>query len=107
MSLLPRGAWIETTVFPDAVIADASLLPRGAWIETHGTASRRGKRPGRSSHGERGLKLGSGEGLAAVKGRSSHGERGLKLTQSIEGALAATSLLPRGAWIETWPDLGI
>ena len=35
-------------------------------------------KPGRSPHGERGLKLISGDGCRAAGGRSPHGERGLK-----------------------------
>ncbi len=80
---------------------------------------------GRSSHGERGLKLlitlsyraiGIGSLLprgawietlsprhrsVLMTGRSSHGERGLKRLMSGPLYLAGVSLLPRGAWIET------
>ena len=56
--------------------------------------------PGRSSYGERGLKLQSLFKYIALPCRSSYGERGLKYLKMLFLNPRLWSLLLRGAWIE-------
>ena len=81
--------------------ASKSLPPRGAWIEICEDGGLYGVNPGRSPHGERGLKYpGAGTGQPGADGRSPHGERGLKYHRQQPVAHVTQSLPPRGAWIE-------
>ena len=77
-SLPTRGAWIEITTTITGSRVSRSLPTRGAWIEMPGRWSSLQTSPGRSPHGERGLK--------------SHGQ--------VFVGEAGESLPTRGAWIE-------
>ena len=57
--------------------------------------------PGRSLHGERGLKFHDAEYVVSrCDGRSPRGERGLKCCTFFAAATKNKSLPSRGAWIE-------
>ena len=80
-SLPTRGAWIEIPRLPRWRTGQRSLPTRGAWIEIHWGSRSRGNTPGRSPHGE----------------------RGLKYQPQVVLQLLQVSLPTRGAWIEIWP----
>ena len=81
VSLPARGAWIEMQNWLSGSTAIGSLPARGAWIEIRLQPSENEKIPGRSPHGERGLKY-----------------RGHEERPEGHGSLPA-----RGAWIEIYP----
>ena len=79
-----------------------SLPAWGAWIEINRKIGNKKSPPGRSPHGERGLKSKLLNSPAMDACRSPHGERGLKYSEVIGGCCQAQSLPAWGAWIEIW-----
>ena len=74
-----------------------SLPSRGAWIEIQNSAARPARDPGRSPHGERGLKLGQPKRPGrTLDSRSPHGERGLKSARRVLGVGGAAGRSPHG-----------
>ena len=96
-SLPARGAWIEMSRINRLTFFSTSLPARGAWIEIRVLLRRQETRPGRSPHGERGLKYVSRCREAVRRARRSpHGERGLKLARLVPVAVPAEGRSPHG-----------
>ena len=78
LSLPTRGAWIEIVTSPQEDAESMSLPTRGAWIEIQACPA----------------------SVQLPPGRSPHGERGLKSRRFRRRSVSRRSLPTRGAWIE-------